>query len=187
MGTTRPICLVCTAVEGRYKCPLCEDFTCSLPCSREHRGNHPPVEKKPTLPVYIAEAEQSAPSNPTRPTRLSDIVDTTEYKNLLRRYPDMEKYLWSIATATDPPRDDHVGRTFRKPNQPWTKEAGMTNAVHLVQSIKTSPGDVRDAIREFSDLVTIYKAKMKEYDEQVRTRRAEDAQIISSLLRKEKA
>lgn len=64
----------------------------------------------------------------------------------------------------------------------------MTNAVHLVQSIKASPGDVRDALREFSDLVSIFKTRMQAQDEQERKRRVEeDAEIISTLMREEKS
>ncbi|KAI0860310.1 hypothetical protein F4860DRAFT_515107 [Xylaria cubensis] len=188
MAATRPPCFVCNAVEGKYKCPLCEEFTCSLPCSREHRDNHPAVEEKPKPPTstdLAVEAQQVSP-NQKLPSKLSDIVDTTEYKTLLQRYPDLEKYLWSIATATDPPQPGQRSRMPRKANQSWTKEEGMTNAVQLVQSIKASPGDVRDAIREFSDLVSIFKARIQEQDDQIRKQRAEeDAQIISGLLREE--
>lgn len=77
---------------------------------------------------------------------------------------------------------------FRKANQPWTREVGMSNAVHLVQSIKISPGDVRDALREFSDLVSIFKTRIQTQDDQIRKQRAEeDAQIINTLLREEKS
>ncbi|TRX92191.1 hypothetical protein FHL15_006806 [Xylaria flabelliformis] len=190
MAATRPPCFICNAVEGKYKCPRCEEFTCSLPCSREHRDNHPAVEEKPKLPTstdLAVEAQQVSP-NQKPPNKLSDIVDTTEYKTLLQRYPDLEKYLWSIATATDPPQPGQRGKMPRKANQSWTKEEGMTNAVQLVQSIKASPGDVRDAIREFSDLVSIFKARIQAQDDQVRKQRAEeDAQIISGLLREEKS
>ncbi|KAI8945213.1 hypothetical protein F4801DRAFT_594313 [Xylaria longipes] len=190
MAATRPLCFVCDTVEGKYKCPRCEEFTCSLPCSRGHRDNHPAVEEKPKPPpsTDLAAAAQPVSLDQKHPAKLSDIADTTEYKTLLQRYPDLEKYLWSIATATDPPKPNQGGKTSRKANQPWTKEDGMTNAVQLVRSIKASPGDVRDALREFSDLVSIFKARMREQDDQIRKRRAEeDAQIISSLLRDEKS
>ncbi|KAI1745324.1 hypothetical protein F4680DRAFT_442802 [Xylaria scruposa] len=189
MAATRPLCSVCNAVEGKYKCPRCEEFSCSLPCSREHRDNHPVIEEKPKPPASTDPAveAQQASSDQKLPSKLSDIADTTEYKTLLQRYPDLEKYLWSIATATDPPQPGQRGKMPRKANQPWTREEGMTNAVQMVQSIKASPGDVRDAIREFSDLVSIFKARIQEQDDQNRKRRAEDAQIISSLLREEKS
>lgn len=134
------------------------------------------------------EAEPSPSEQQQQPSKLSDIADTAEYKSLLQRYPDLEKYLWNIATATDPPRPNQGGNITRKANQPWTREAGMSNAVQLVQSIKASPGDVRDAIREFSDLVTIFKARMQTEDDEARKRRAqEDAKIIGKLLREEKS
>ncbi|KAI0472475.1 hypothetical protein F4859DRAFT_484330 [Xylaria cf. heliscus] len=190
MAATRPLCLVCNIVEGKYRCPLCDKFTCSLPCSREHRENHPAVEEKPkpSNNTGLAAAAQPVSSESKPPAKLSDIADTAEYKTLLQRYPDLETYLWGIATATDPPKPKQNGNVYRKANQPWTKEDGMTNAVQLVQSIKASPGDVRDAIREFSDLVSIFKARIHKQDDEMRKQRAEeDAQIISSLLREEKS
>ncbi|KAI1825716.1 hypothetical protein F4861DRAFT_162778 [Xylaria intraflava] len=190
MASARPLCLVCTTVEGKYRCPRCDAYTCSVTCSREHRDNHPVVEEKPKLPVGPVPdaAAQLTPSDQKGPMRLSDIADTPEYKTLLQRYPDLEKHLWSIATATDPPRSNQGNTVPRKANQPWTQETGMTNAVHLIQSIKASSGNVRDAVREFSDLVSIFKTKVQAQDDQLRKDRAEnDARIINSLLREEKS
>lgn len=161
-----------------------------MTCSQEHRDNHPAVEEKPKPPnsTGVAVSAQPVASDEQRPTKLSDIVDSAEYKTLLQRYPDLEKYLWNIATATDPPKHNQIGNMNRKANQPWTREAGMSNGVQLVQSIKSSPGDVRDAIREFSDLVSIFKTRIQVQEDQIRKQRAEeDAQIISSLLREEKS
>ncbi|TGJ85475.1 hypothetical protein E0Z10_g3327 [Xylaria hypoxylon] len=165
-------------------------ISCSVACSREHRDNHPAIEEKPTPPKRsdLAAVAQSSHSDQQHPVKLSDIADAPEYKTLLQRFPDMEKYLWNIATATDPPKPSQGGNMARRANQPWTQEVGMTNAVQLVQSIKTSPGDVRDAIREFSDLVSIFKTRIQTQGEQSRKQRAEeDAQIISNLLRNEKS
>ncbi|KAI1124091.1 hypothetical protein F5Y10DRAFT_269421 [Nemania abortiva] len=190
MAFARPLCCLCNTVEGKYKCPLCEKYTCSLTCSREHRDNHPAVEEKPKPPksTDVAVDVHPASSDQQCPSKLSDIADTPEYKSLLQRYPDLEKYLWSIATATDPPKPGQGGNTPRKANQPWTQEVGMSNGVQLVQSIKASPGDVRDALREFSDLVSIFKTRIQAKDEEIRKRRAEeDAQIIKTLLREEKS
>ncbi|KAI1428846.1 hypothetical protein F5Y12DRAFT_730267 [Xylaria sp. FL1777] len=191
MAATRPLCVICDTVEGKYRCPRCDAHTCSLACSREHRDNHPAVEEKPTPPKSsdLDAVAQLAPSDQQRPEKLSDIADSPEYKALLQRYPDLEQYLWNIATATDPPKPGHGGNIPpRKANRPWTKEVGMTNAVHLVQSIKASPGDVRDALREFSDLVSIFKTRIQAQDDQARKMRAEeDAEIISKLLRDEKS
>ncbi|KAF2965930.1 hypothetical protein GQX73_g7627 [Xylaria multiplex] len=187
MSATRPLCVTCNTVEGKYKCPRCDAQTCCLDCSREHRDNHPAIEEKPKSSYVAAVAQPSLPDQ-QHPAKLSDIADAPEYKALLQRYPDMEKYLWHIATATDPPKPGQGGNVARKANQPWTQEVGMTNAVQLVQSIKASPGDVRDAIREFSDLVSIFKTRIQARDEQLRRQRAEeDLQIINSLLRKEKS
>ncbi|KAI0406307.1 hypothetical protein F4802DRAFT_558734 [Xylaria palmicola] len=189
MGATRPLCIVCNAVEGKYKCPLCDQFTCSLACSRGHRENHPPVEEKPKPPKSngVDTAAHSRPSDQQRPSKLSEIADTPEYKSLLERYPDLEAYLWNIAGATDPPKPSPGGYMSRKANKPWTREEGMSNAVNLVQTIKASPGDLRDALREFSDLVAMFKTRIQAQDDRARKRREEDAEVISSLLREEKS
>ncbi|KAI1294035.1 hypothetical protein F5Y03DRAFT_326412 [Xylaria venustula] len=190
MSPTRPLCGTCNTVEGKYRCPRCDAYTCSLACSREHRDTHPAVEEKAETPRGngLDEVVQPAISNQQRPEKLSDIADSPEYKTLLQRYPDLEQYLWNIATATDPPKPARNGNIPRKANQPWTQEVGMSNAVHMVQSIKASPGDVRDALREFSDLVSIFKTRMQTQDDQMRRRRAEeDAEIIGKLLREEKS
>ncbi|KAI1431741.1 hypothetical protein GGR50DRAFT_42528 [Xylaria sp. CBS 124048] len=185
---TRPPCLVCKSVEGKYRCPRCDDYTCSVACSREHRDNHPSVEEKPKIKVGpgLTTANSQPPSEQKVPTKLSDIADTPEYKALCQRYPDLQQYLLNIAKATDPPKSSRGGAGSRKANQPWTQEEGLSNAVRLVQAIKTSPGDVRDAVREFSDLVNAFKTKLQEPNEKLRKDRAErDAQIIAGLLREE--
>ncbi|KAI1368980.1 hypothetical protein F5Y08DRAFT_335191 [Xylaria arbuscula] len=188
MAVTRPLCTICDKIEGKYKCPRCNAHTCSLACSREHRDNHPAVEERPR-PVESSNTAIVAEPSPSdqHPAKISDIADSPEYKTLVKRYPDLEAYLWNIATATDPPKPSLGGNTVRKANQPWTQEVGMNNAVHLVQSIKASPGDVRDALREFSDIVSIFKAKLQAQDDQNRKRRAEDIEVINKLLREEKS
>ncbi|KAK5629330.1 hypothetical protein RRF57_005045 [Xylaria bambusicola] len=189
MAVTRPLCIICDAVEGKYKCPRCNAHTCSLTCSREHRDSHPAVEEKPnhTERSDLATVAQPTTSEQQQPAKISEIADSPEYKALLQRYPDLELYLWDIATATDPPKPSHGGKIARKAKQPWTQEVGMTNAVHLVQSIKASPGDVRDALREFSDIVSIFKTRLQAQDDQMRKRKAEDVEIINKLLREEKS
>ncbi|KAI3327875.1 hypothetical protein HD806DRAFT_531210 [Xylariaceae sp. AK1471] len=189
MPATRDPCFVCKTVEGKYRCPRCDCYTCSVACSREHRDNHPVIEEEPKSPANnnLALAVQAVSLDQQHPIALADIADTLEYKTLLQRYPDLEKQLWEIAAATDPPKPTQSGMMSRKANQPWTQEIGMTQAVQLVQSIKTSPGDVRDALREFSDLVSIFKKRMQEDDQARKERAKHDAQIISSLLREEKS
>ena len=146
------------------------------------------MAEKPELPDSSnpTTVEEPVPLD-QHPSKISDIADSPEYKALIQRYPDLEAYLWNIATATDPPKPSLGGTTVRKANQTWTQEVGMNNAVHLVQSIKASPGDVRDALREFSDIVSIFKTKLQAQDDQNRKRRVEDVEIINKLLRKEKS
>ncbi|KAI1175729.1 hypothetical protein F4777DRAFT_301747 [Nemania sp. FL0916] len=191
MAPTRPPCSTCNEAEGKYRCTRCDAITCSVACSREHRDNHPVIEDKPkpvqyAIPTVVEQA--LAISDEKHPVKLSDIADSLEYKNLLQRYPDLEIYLWHIAAATDPPQPGQGGNQARKQNQQWTSEEGMSSGVKLVQTIKASPGDVRDAIREFSDLVSIFKDRIRMQDENVRKLRAEeDARIINGLLKQEKS
>ncbi|KAI0147102.1 hypothetical protein GGR57DRAFT_477895 [Xylariaceae sp. FL1272] len=187
MPATRPPCLICKAVEGKYKCPRCESYTCSVACSREHRDNHPAVEEEPTpIPTPNPAAPQPTAidltsSEPEPSMRMSDIVDTPEYARLLQQYPVLETALWDIAKATDPPKP---GQQQPGKNAVWTKEVGMNKAVNLVQRYKTSSGDVRDAVREFSLLVGLYKQRIQKSEEEKREREREKAEDDVKALRK---
>ncbi|KAI1329313.1 hypothetical protein F5Y16DRAFT_397498 [Xylariaceae sp. FL0255] len=192
MPATRPLCLLCKAVEGKYKCPRCSEYTCSVTCSREHRDNHPTVKEEPKPAPQPEPTPASTPleaSCQPKPTVLSDfIADAPEYQALKKRYPFLEQCLLEIAAATDPPKTtDNTARPGRR-NQPWTQDVGMSNAVQMVQTIKASPGDVRDAIREFSELVSILKERMEiQEDQRIRERREHDARVIGKMFREEKA
>ncbi|KAI1266229.1 hypothetical protein F5Y18DRAFT_24106 [Xylariaceae sp. FL1019] len=193
MPATRPPCLICKAVEGKYKCPRCESYTCSVACSREHRDNHPTVEEKPTPTPTPTLGPQPTTidltsSDPEPSMRMSDIVDTPEYARLIQQYPTLEKALWDIAKATDPPKP---GQQLPGKNGIWTKEVGMSKAVSLVQRYKASPGDVRDAVREFSLLVGMYKQRILKNEEERKEREKEkasdDVRVLRKLIQEEKS
>ncbi|KAI1780461.1 hypothetical protein F4818DRAFT_435667 [Hypoxylon cercidicola] len=211
MAATRPPCIVCNTAEGKYKCPRCYLYSCSLSCSKEHRNSHPtpsvksesesavdisalPVGDVPAAPVSDVSSTQERPDVSKR----SGIADMPEYKALLRKYPNLERLLWDIAVATDPPSDNGSAhgkhgampgsvKGGRKPNQPWTKDMGYENGVEALRRTREAPGDDRDALKEYCELVRQYSAK-REYVAATKVRREvaqDDARAISNLLRAE--
>ncbi|KAI1210652.1 uncharacterized protein F4807DRAFT_459492 [Annulohypoxylon truncatum] len=207
MGHVRPQCLVCEAAEGKYKCPQCNLYTCSLTCFREHRDNHPPVQSD-TAPIGVNTGsinsansleESHDQSHTQESTALpATIADLPEYKTLIQRYPNLERLLWNIAAATDPP-DTSGGKSgtlpgshkgHRKANQPWTKDVGYENGVAVLRRTRDNPGDDRDALREYCELVRIYSAKRDAANAEADFRRQlarEDAKAIGDLIRAEKS
>ncbi|KAI0142413.1 hypothetical protein F4776DRAFT_661480 [Hypoxylon sp. NC0597] len=217
MGHIRPLCIVCDTVEGKYKCTQCNLYTCSLTCFREHRDNHPPVESStqpqpnstPAAPPNSAGAhdgsQDSLPiqENTTQPAtfKRSEIADMPEYKALTQRYPNLEYLLWNIAAATDPPSSNGVSngkhgvppgsnKGYRKTNQPWTKDMGYENGIEVLRRTRDNPGDDRDALREYCELVRIYSARRESANTEanIRQQRAkEDAKAIGELIKAEKS
>ncbi|KAI1388291.1 uncharacterized protein F4822DRAFT_240874 [Hypoxylon trugodes] len=202
-------CLVCNETEGKYKCGRCNLYTCSLPCFREHRDSHPPIEESPTTVQT-----NSAPAVSTDDTKLdsnlqnsshaedgspqstdfkrSEIADMPEYKMLIRRYPNLERLLWNIAAATDPPTSNDgtnnkllgSNRGNRKANQPWTKDIGYENGVEALRRTRETPGDDRDALREYCELVQLYLSKKAAADTRQQLAQ-DDAKTIGELMRAE--
>ncbi|CAJ2511080.1 Uu.00g067050.m01.CDS01 [Anthostomella pinea] len=207
MAATRPLCLICEAIEGKYKCPRCNEYTCSVACSREHRDNHPDVEAADTTArsstmsnsaqSFLAPSEQS--NSTTANVELNSVADMPEYQDLVQRYPVLKQLLWDIAVATDPPvSDGHGGGlsnvglpgprpAYRKNNQPWTKDVGMEHGLDALQQAKHSPTAARDAIREFCDLVSMFKSRKKDEDDFRKQLLQADAKIISRLMKEEDA
>lgn len=208
MGSTRPPCVVCKTAEGKYKCPRCYLYSCSLSCSKEHRDNYPHVKSEPVdamdVNVPLAPAGDVSPSQesdtPSDLSQRSGIADMPEYKALLRKYPNLERLLWDIAVATDPPTNNGGAygkhgslpgpmKSGRKANQPWTRDVGYENGVEALRRTRESPGDDRDALKEYCELVRQYSVKRenfvatKDRHEIVRN----DARAISNLLRAEKS
>ncbi|KAI6088972.1 hypothetical protein F4821DRAFT_257469 [Hypoxylon rubiginosum] len=215
---TRPACMVCKTVEGKYKCPHCYLYSCSLACSKQHHMSHPPVATESTeaksvkskpvdsgsVPGVLTTSAKgiSSQENNKKPgvSKRSDVVDTPEYKALLRRYPNLKHLLWEIANATEPPirnggvHGDHsalTGALLSGPNanENWTKDMGYENAILVLRQTRDSPGDDRNALREYCEIVRVYNAEREKVaaanskQELVK----EDAKTISNLLRAEKS
>lgn len=120
---------------------------------------------------------------------------------LMKRYPRLPALLWGIATATDPPagadnstsKYDFPGlnnNTSKKDKEPWTQEKGVQKGVQALQKTRNIPGDDSDAIREFSELIRLYKARKEEEGAAPVFRKKfaqESAEVIGQLLRKEKS
>ncbi|KAI1084403.1 hypothetical protein F5B20DRAFT_576542 [Whalleya microplaca] len=128
MANTRPLCLICDTAEGKYKCPRCNLYTCSVACFREHRDNHPDMpESADDSPATLSSkasntngndspAASTGDANSVEDTKadataskLSEITDMPEYKVLIQKYPRLEAILWTLAAATDPPAHDDFG------------------------------------------------------------------------------
>ncbi|KAI0381514.1 hypothetical protein F5Y04DRAFT_280592 [Hypomontagnella monticulosa] len=217
MASTRPPCLVCDKDEGKYKCPQCNLYTCSLPCFREHRDNHPKnslldlVRPRATSTSGNDEtshdesriSSHTAESSPRSTTsERSGIADMPEYKELTQKYPNLERLLWNIAAATDPPPTNGTtngangkngvqpgsGRGPRKTNQPWTQDMGYENGIEVLRRTRDSPGNDRDALREYCELVRLHSARRESANaaEKVRQQAAkDDAKAIGDLIRAE--
>ncbi|KAI1106750.1 hypothetical protein F4804DRAFT_329945 [Jackrogersella minutella] len=213
---TRP-CLICEAAEGKYKCAQCNLYTCSLTCFQEHRDNHPseessmnPTEDAPTAPVDgAASPVQSQASSHTEEGdatqtatfERAEIADLPEYKTLTQKYPNLERLLWNIAAATDPPTShgdsnernntpSGSNQGYRKTNKPWTKDLGYEKGIEVLRRTRDNPGDDRDALREYCELVRLYTARREAAisEANIRQQRAqENAKAIKDLIRAEKA
>ncbi|KAI8963344.1 hypothetical protein F5Y11DRAFT_148967 [Daldinia sp. FL1419] len=221
MANARPPCLVCGAAQSKYKCGLCNLYTCSLPCFREHRDNHPPVESPASKPKNNSSTgsdtgakAQDASQNLSHTSETaanqsvstgSGIADMPEYRELTKKYPHLERLLWNIAAATDPPqpkKDENrkpgalpnsnggSNKGSRKAAQPWTKETGYEHGIELLRQARDNPGSDRDALREYCELVRLYNNRREaaEMDANFRQQIAQDnAKAIGELIRTEKA
>ncbi|KAI1095426.1 hypothetical protein F5B19DRAFT_441487 [Rostrohypoxylon terebratum] len=209
MGQARPQCIICEAAEGKYKCPQCNQYTCSLTCFREHRDNHPPIKSDTAQPKDVTTGstnstgvkslgELNESDHTQGSTAVPDsIADLPEYKTLTQRYPNLERLLWNIAAATDPPDTSNgksgalpgFSRGHRKTNQSWTKDVGYENGVKELRRTRDSPGDDRDALREYCELVRIYSAKREAANSEAEFRKQlarDDAKAIGDLIRAER-
>ncbi|KAI1405506.1 hypothetical protein F4819DRAFT_400115 [Hypoxylon fuscum] len=216
MASFRPQCLICNEAGGKYKCTKCNLYTCSLPCFQEHRDNHPPIESstiqqpRDTPAASIGDDKshnesqdsshaQEKSAQPTNYKR-SGIADMPEYKALVQKYPNLNSVLWNIAAATDPPANNgssNAGRGpprsykgYQKENQPWTQDKGYENARDVLRQTREAPGDDRDALKEYCELVKLYKARIESAEAEAIIRQQlakDDAKAIAELLRAEKS
>ncbi|KAI1471402.1 uncharacterized protein F4812DRAFT_455513 [Daldinia caldariorum] len=183
---------------------------CSLPCFREHRDNHPPMESSPSVESVDTVKSEDTLQNSTHinetatdqpASKGSEIADMPEYRELTRKYPNLERLLWNIAAATDPPAansnsngnhnaSSSSNKGGRKAAQPWTKETGYENGIEVLRQTRDTPGSDRDALREYCELVRLYNFRREsaEIDLDLRQQLARDnARAIGELIRTEKA
>ncbi|KAI1639407.1 hypothetical protein F4809DRAFT_638664 [Biscogniauxia mediterranea] len=126
--------------------------------------------------------------------RLSSIADMPEYHELVKKYPRLEAQLWGIARATDPPSTTETGHNVkhpglpglnnRKSNQPWDKEIGLENGRKTLHQLTITPSDDREAIREFCELVYMFRSRLQSADADTELRKKlaqEDAHTIGHL------
>ncbi|KAI1381550.1 hypothetical protein F4677DRAFT_129532 [Hypoxylon crocopeplum] len=205
MANTRPPCLVCSTVEGKYKCPRCNLFTCSVPCFREHRDNHPTVEplttQQPKDTTVASRNDVNSYNDSSHTQESAGIADMPEYKALVQKYPNLEGLLWNIAAATDPPASNAnaptkngalpgSNRGHHKTNQPWTKDIGYENGVKMLRRTRATPGNDRDALKEYSELVRLYLSRRESANIAANTRQQfaqDDVKAIGELMRAEGA
>ncbi|KAI1855329.1 hypothetical protein JX265_006528 [Neoarthrinium moseri] len=189
------LCVACEAVEGKYKCPRCLKYTCSLACSKSHREGHPAEEEKPVAPAaepLLAAAPSSGAAEQQRPQDGAEEPD--EFNKLFQKYPNLSSQLLAIAGETDPPATMTPGSEsgekfgFRRKNpKPWTKEIGIQNALNALR--KARDEDFSGGIQEFCELVKITNARKEQEnaDDVFRRLAAQrDAQEIGQLIRTEK-
>ena len=142
--------------------------------------------------------DKSVHNTPAGP--YAGLAEMPEYQMLMKRYPRLPTLLWGIATATDPPTGgntkapkfpgSHLHNGHKRDKEPWTQEKGVQNAVHVLRKTRNSPGDDSDALREFSELVRLFKARKEEEAASSVFRKKymqESAEVIGQLMRSEKA
>lgn len=115
-----------------------------------------------------------------------------EYKALTQKYPNLERLLWNIAAATDPPPTSDIpvgaGKGPRKKNQLWTKDIGYENGIEELRRTRDTPGNDRDALREYCELVRLHSARREAANAEASVRQQaakDDAKAIGDLIRAE--
>ncbi|KAK9414650.1 hypothetical protein SUNI508_11088 [Seiridium unicorne] len=174
-------CVGCEAEDGKYKCPRCMKYTCSLACSKKHREEHPAEEEKAT-----ASQPSEKPADGTGSTEQPD-----EFNKIFAKHPNLVSYLHQIADETDPPstpapgldNGDKAGYQRKQSNKPWTREIGLQNALHKLRKLRDQ--DNTGALQEFCDLVRVLNAE-KAQEEARRLEAKRDAEVIGRLIREER-
>ncbi|ORY64436.1 uncharacterized protein BCR38DRAFT_485587 [Pseudomassariella vexata] len=185
MSPTDKTCVACKAVEGRYKCPTCSQYTCSVPCNKAHREGHADDPQPQLIP------------SDTVPDEGGEVSDEDKWfhnniNKLFAKFPTLQYQLASIHEATEPPSADHSrphGMNYSsKPNQkkqqPWTADIGLENGIKALRHARDSAED--DGLDEYCDLVKIHNTRKADAAERLRRKMGEtDAEIIARLIREE--
>ncbi|KAH8678124.1 hypothetical protein BX600DRAFT_507093 [Xylariales sp. PMI_506] len=191
------ICVACEEADGKYKCPRCLRYTCSLACNKKHREEHAGDETSAHVSSEASSllADQTASTletiMPSQPgTEVGDDGESDELNVLFRKYPLLRSQLKSIADATDPPPPEDKNHNHmnprRKKQQPWTREVGYQNGIDALR--RALQKDVSGGLQEYCELVKILNER-KDRDNAEEARRqaaARDAEVIGQLMREER-
>ncbi|KAL1837653.1 hypothetical protein VTJ49DRAFT_3552 [Mycothermus thermophilus] len=196
------LCGVCNVQPAKYKCPRCTLPYCSVPCSKQHKENHPPDPPIPTTPTNPPPPTGNQPSQSAENDPYGILLDhRLAFEHLFTRYPSLPATLNRIYDATLPPSESALPSRATAPNrfdrggyhqpqqqqqQPWTMEAGLRKGAEALRKARTDPTETGDGVREFCELVRHLLNQQREGVERVREEvAAEEAMIIERLLREE--
>ncbi|KAL2265471.1 hypothetical protein VTJ83DRAFT_6571 [Remersonia thermophila] len=206
------LCGVCNAQPAKYKCPRCTLPYCSVPCSKQHKENHPPDPPKPAAPTTNPSPPTDQPSQSADNDPYSILLDHRRaFEHLFARYPSLPATLSRIHEATLPPSEStppsrlagpgrfhnrhgqpqqpqhhHHHHHQQQQQQPWTMEAGLRKGAEALRKARTDPTETGDGVREFCELVRHLLNQKREGVEKVREEvAAEEARIVEMLLREE--
>ncbi|KAI0124952.1 hypothetical protein BJ170DRAFT_483125 [Xylariales sp. AK1849] len=206
-------CVSCDAVDGKYKCPRCLKYTCSLACSTKHREDHVDEESKATLESTYSpsvksfagdgsEVLQGTPSSATsfsndtvaQDTDVDDSDEPDQLKMLFRKYPLLRSQLRHIAAATDPPstviKNNNSPDKFdsrKKMAKPWNRDIGNQTGVEALR--RALQKDHTGGLQEYCELAKILNARKDQENADVVFRRKlaeRDAELIGQLIREER-
>ncbi|KAK8039728.1 hypothetical protein PG993_008139 [Apiospora rasikravindrae] len=186
------ICISCEKEDGKYKCPKCAKYTCSLPCSKAHREIH---DNEPQPEPKAGESSSAQADNEPEPEG-----GHSPLTKLFKKYPNLPHQLRAIADSTDPPKDEAGNRLHFQPNrrgkkqEPWTQEIGLQNGMTaLRRGLSSAPRGSADSegLREYCELFKHQLAEKAERgedpDAEFRRRTAQhDAEVIRKLMEEEK-
>ncbi|KAJ9142301.1 hypothetical protein NKR19_g7245 [Coniochaeta hoffmannii] len=164
-GKSQRICGVCDKEPGKYKCPRCGMYYCSVPCSKAHKANHPPDPPPPPQATPAPQISRTKrPHEPEDP--YSVLLDhRSDLERLFAKYPNLESDLIQIERATLPPLDSFppaaggLPTRYQPPQQhqrqqePWTRQVGLKKGAAALKKARMDPSEDGDAVREYCELV----------------------------------
>ncbi|KAK1761389.1 hypothetical protein QBC47DRAFT_409408 [Echria macrotheca] len=169
-----PLCAVCNAELGKYKCPRCRQPYCSVACNRIHKENHPAMPE-PGPSAQQPPTSQLQPSSKGEAPSPYDVLfdHRADITRLFKKYPHLQSQLSKIHQTTLPPDDDtggggggflpskqHVLNNLGAKKQPmWSRDVGLRQGAAALRRARTDPGDTGDGVREFCDLVLYLLSK----------------------------
>ncbi|RMY76761.1 hypothetical protein D0863_01753 [Hortaea werneckii] len=138
MSTSTPLCGICTALESKYKCPVCGLRYCSLACYKQHQPLHtttttspssedPPTtttqqprQQSPTHPPSQQPQDRPRPGTTHRRRIPPNNIDSTHFATdpdflaLLHRYPRLKIQLSAVYALTLEPGPEDLRTWWRE-------------------------------------------------------------------------